>query len=377
MAPFAEVPINIPSTMRPVEVTKERDILDGWWDSEDLFALERRALHSKTWICIAHRSRFTKSGDYISFELAGFPLLIILGKDGTVRAFHNVCRHRAYTITKKAAGSSLVLGCRYHGWSYDTKGRLVKAPQFDGIEGFDKTENSLFAVHTCTDRSGFVHVNLDARKVDHPPEYEGTGGFAGGYGIGVSSKWLSGWELNGGAFNWKTVGASDRTGIGTPEDSTLECLRPDLDVSKCEMLYVAPAMLILAFPDSTLWAMVTVLPASAGKCVVKCDVFTSDSAMTAQSDSDTRILEEYCNHIVHSFEEEYKRCRPKTSDNPPNYAQLKEHVRLERLAGSRIYPARRQDKQSESFCKAEQLCNEVNQMAKLARVDSVVGNLDW
>jgi phenylpropionate dioxygenase-like ring-hydroxylating dioxygenase large terminal subunit len=59
-------------------------------------------------------------------ELAEFPILIILGKDHIIRAFHNVCRHRAYTITKKPAGSSLVLGCRYHGWSYDTKGNLVK-----------------------------------------------------------------------------------------------------------------------------------------------------------------------------------------------------------------------------------------------------------
>lgn len=258
----------------------------------------------------------------------------------------------------------------------------MRAPQFDGIEGFDKAENSLFAVHTCTDRSGFVHVNLDAKKVEHPPEYEGTGGFSGGHGIGVSSKWLSGWELDGGAFNWKTVGrflwtsfsnsfsylsgASDRTGIGTPEvytpqDCTPEdctpkssVLEPDLDVSKCEILHVAPAMLILAFPGSTLWVMVTVLPASAGKCVLKCDLFTSDTAMTTQSDSDSTILEEYCNHIVHFYESEYERCKPDSPENPPRYAQLKEHVRLERLAGSRIYPARRQDKKSESFCKAEQ-----------------------
>lgn len=105
-------------------------------------------------MCIAHSSNFAKRGDYISFEIANFPILIILGKDNIIRAFHNVCRHRAYTITKKPSGSSLILGCRYHGWSYDTKGNLVKAPQFDGIDGFDKSDNGLFKIHTCTDRSG-------------------------------------------------------------------------------------------------------------------------------------------------------------------------------------------------------------------------------
>lgn len=157
-------------------------------------------------MCIAHRSRFNKPGDYISLDFAGFPILVILGKDQIIRTFHNVCRHRAYTITKKAAGSSLVLGCRYHGWSYDTKGSLIKAPQFDGIEGFERSENGLFRVHTCIDRAGFVHINMTAGRIDHAPEYEGTDGFAFDHGISARNKWLTGWELNGGAFNWKTIG---------------------------------------------------------------------------------------------------------------------------------------------------------------------------
>lgn len=131
--------------------------------------------------------------------------MIILGKDHIARAFHNVCRHRAYTITKKPAGSSLVLGCRYHGWSYDTKGNLVKAPQFDGIEGFDKSENGLFKIQTCTDRAGFIHMNLDAGGSHHAPSLEDLVSFGGEYGISASSKWLTGWEM-GGAFNWKTIG---------------------------------------------------------------------------------------------------------------------------------------------------------------------------
>jgi len=152
-----------------------------------------------------HRSRFTRRGDYISMEMAGFPIFIILGKDNIPRAFHNVCRHRAYAVTKKVAGSSLVLGCKYHGWSYDTKGNLVKAPQFDGIDGFDKAQNSLFKIHTCTDKGGFIHINLDAGEIVEPPSCEQIISFSTQYGITAQSSWVAGWEIRG-DFNWKVVG---------------------------------------------------------------------------------------------------------------------------------------------------------------------------
>ena len=59
-----------------------------------------------------------------------------------------MCRHRAYAVTKKECGSSTILGCRYHGWSYDTKGRLTKAPEFDKVPDFDKDSNGLWEVRT-------------------------------------------------------------------------------------------------------------------------------------------------------------------------------------------------------------------------------------
>lgn len=77
-----------------VEVTKESEFPEDWLTSEKYFALERRAIFSKSWLFISHRSNFKKAGDYRSFEPAGFPILIILGKDNVLRGFHNVCRHR-------------------------------------------------------------------------------------------------------------------------------------------------------------------------------------------------------------------------------------------------------------------------------------------
>lgn len=130
--------------------------------------------------------------------------------------------------------------------------------------------------------------------------------------------------------------------------------RPSLDVSQCEMFHVAPAMIVLSFPGSSVWVMMTILPASAAKCVVKCDVFTSDDSRMAISETETKILKDYLDHVMQFFEQQYEALKLVTPEEPPQYALLKDHVRLERLAGSRIYPTRRENKKSESFCKAEQ-----------------------
>ncbi|KAF2466873.1 ISP domain-containing protein, partial [Lindgomyces ingoldianus] len=327
-------------------VTKEPDLLDGWWTSEYLFALERRAVFSKTWTCIAHRSRFLKPGDYISLELAGFPVLIILGKDHIARAFHNVCRHRAYTVTKKPAGSSLVLGCRYHGWSYDTKGDLVKAPQFDDVEGFDKSENGLFKIHTCTDRGGFIHINLDAGQLLDSPDCENTVDFLDEHGISAGSAWLTGWELSG-AFNWKTIGES-------PSSRYVFSMfrHRHLDLSESQVLQIAPTTTVISILNSPIWATLTRLPASAGRCTVMCDVFSTKAVILDPVDQEAlkSLFTSHINDLEQSYEA-VKIIRP--FQEPSLLPLLKAHLKLERLAGMEIFPGKQDGGKSESFCRAE------------------------
>jgi phenylpropionate dioxygenase-like ring-hydroxylating dioxygenase large terminal subunit len=88
-----------------------------------------------------------------------------LGKDGKLRAFHNVCRHRAYTVVRKSCGTSTRFSCKYHGWQYDDTGALVKAPKFDEFPGFVHEDNGLFAVKLITTREGLVFVNFDANTM--------------------------------------------------------------------------------------------------------------------------------------------------------------------------------------------------------------------
>jgi phenylpropionate dioxygenase-like ring-hydroxylating dioxygenase large terminal subunit len=142
-----------------------------------------------------------KPGDYRQFQIAGFRFFLILGKDDVLRGFHNVCRHRAYPVVRKESGNSTILGCKYHGWSYNTQGSLTKAPQFDEVEGFDKTQNGLFSIPTCVVK-GMVFVNFDPSKASESPTVEA-------YDINPRTcRALAGlkcthrWEFEG-QFNWK------------------------------------------------------------------------------------------------------------------------------------------------------------------------------
>lgn len=141
-----------------------------------------------------------------------------MGKDSVLRGFHNVCRHRAYTVTRKPAGSSLVLasrlhaqsrttltsqqGCRYHGWSYDTKGKLTKAPKFDDIPSFKREENNLYQIWVKTDDNGFVFINFQGDWSVQDPDTRGLAEFANSSKISFASSMVDFWQAEG-EFNWK------------------------------------------------------------------------------------------------------------------------------------------------------------------------------
>lgn len=152
---------------------------------------------------MTHTSRFKKSGDYRTFEIAGFSFIVILGRDRQLRAFHNVCRHRAYAVTKKESGSSTVLGCRYHGWSYDTKGKLIKAPEFDKVPGFDKNMNGLWEIKTSISQS-MVFVNFDAASEVDSLSLGDVETRLKRWSL-AKMECLEDWKVEG-AFNWKLLG---------------------------------------------------------------------------------------------------------------------------------------------------------------------------
>lgn len=142
----------------------ENTLPTSWFSSQEMYEFERRAIFSKRWLLISHKSRLTQTGDWIRYGFASYDIIITRDRTGALNAFHNVCRHRAYpVIEKEGAGNSKILACRYHGWSYGLNGKLAKAPGYQEMN-LDKDQNSLFRCHTKIDRNGFIWVNLDAME---------------------------------------------------------------------------------------------------------------------------------------------------------------------------------------------------------------------
>jgi choline monooxygenase len=120
-----------------------------WYVDPGIFELEQRTVFSASWQFGAPADRLQDAGQYVSCEIAGEPIAIVRGNDGTLRGFFNVCRHHAAAVLTQAEGTAQHLRCPYHGWTYDLAGRLVLTPDFAGVENFDRTANGLPPVQTA------------------------------------------------------------------------------------------------------------------------------------------------------------------------------------------------------------------------------------
>jgi len=127
----------------------------------DWFELERQAVFLRTWFPAGHVCEVPESGSFIrrEFEFARASLLIVRGKDGEIRAFHNVCTHRGTQLTQDSAGKRANFSCRYHMWTFGTDGRLLSAPDFERF-GLKKEDCGLRQV-ACAVHAGLIFVNFD------------------------------------------------------------------------------------------------------------------------------------------------------------------------------------------------------------------------
>jgi choline monooxygenase len=105
--------------------------------------MERHQVFARSWQLAAHAGELAQPGDHVACTLAGTPIVIVRGPDGVLRAFHNVCRHRAGPLVTSSGRAATTLRCRYHGWTYTLEGRLRAAPEMDGARGFDPANVAL------------------------------------------------------------------------------------------------------------------------------------------------------------------------------------------------------------------------------------------
>ena len=139
------------------------------------FTIDQREVLSKSWQWVCHAEKVRAPGSYTTADVAGSPIALIRDREGILRAFYNVCQHRAHPVL---AGEGRVqrIVCPYHAWAYRLDGKLASAPHTGSLEDFSTGEICLRSVQV-EEFCGFIFVNLDSsalplRKVSGDLEAE-------------------------------------------------------------------------------------------------------------------------------------------------------------------------------------------------------------
>ncbi|WP_428382811.1 aromatic ring-hydroxylating oxygenase subunit alpha [Nevskia ramosa] len=115
------------------EIRKLVDVEAGTLDprvycDDALYQIELEQVFGRSWLFLAHRSQIPKAGDYFTTYMGEDPVIVSRQKDGSVVAFLNQCRHRGMRLARLDQGNTKFFTCSYHGWSYDSSGKLVNVP---------------------------------------------------------------------------------------------------------------------------------------------------------------------------------------------------------------------------------------------------------
>jgi phenylpropionate dioxygenase-like ring-hydroxylating dioxygenase large terminal subunit len=143
--------------------------------SEDYFEKERERIFRRTWINIGRVEQIPKPGDFFVKDLAVActSIWVVREPSGSIRAFHNVCQHRGNKLVWAEKGTCKgTVSCGYHGWTYDTDGRLRHVSDEANFWHLDKDKIRLMAVAVDTWK-GFIFVNLDPAPKEDLRSYLG------------------------------------------------------------------------------------------------------------------------------------------------------------------------------------------------------------
>ena len=94
--------------------------LQRWFD------VDQQEIVGRSWQWLCHTEKLRAPGSYVAEDIAGMPIVAIRAGDGELRAFYNVCQHRAHHLLQ-GEGTVHALVCPYHAWTYDLDGQLVAA----------------------------------------------------------------------------------------------------------------------------------------------------------------------------------------------------------------------------------------------------------
>jgi glycine betaine monooxygenase A len=133
-----------------------------FYTSQEVYDLDMDAIFAGHWLFCATEAELAEPGDYVTVEIGTSSIIVVRDDDETVRALHNVCRHRGARILEEPCGAVGNLVCPYHQWTYRTDGSLIFAESQP--PDFDRARFGLKPVHVRT-TAGLIFVCL----ADKPP----------------------------------------------------------------------------------------------------------------------------------------------------------------------------------------------------------------
>ncbi len=210
--------ISIPFRSIPVPDDWDRSGLPAWtYHSDSLFALEKEHVFLNHWQVVGHVNDIPSPGDWLAFDLLGERALVVRGKDGTVRAFHNLCRHRGARVVDGAQGQCRgALVCPFHGWVYNLDGTLRGAAQPGSFGEMDRRDFGLKPIEMDLFH-GFIFLRFHPGP--QPPLADLLAPFAADFGAYDAAGMLPvaqpSWTTDL-PVNWKSVRDVDNEGYHVP-----------------------------------------------------------------------------------------------------------------------------------------------------------------
>ncbi|MBD8553291.1 aromatic ring-hydroxylating dioxygenase subunit alpha [Rhizobium sp. CFBP 8762] len=138
----------------------------AFYTDPDVYKVDMDLIWYRDWLFIGHDCEVARTGNYFTVQVGDYPIVVTRDRQGTIRAFHNSCRHRGSRVCTQNKGSAAKLVCPYHQWTYELDGRLLFARQMQA--DFDPSQHGLKPVH-CESVGGYIFICLADEPADFAP----------------------------------------------------------------------------------------------------------------------------------------------------------------------------------------------------------------
>jgi phenylpropionate dioxygenase-like ring-hydroxylating dioxygenase large terminal subunit len=152
--------MSVESTREPASLVKDDGVHQSIYTDSAIFARELELIFGRSWFFIAHDSEIPRPGDFKTDELGRWRFLLVRQRDGGIRLFHNVCRHRGALLCHEDYGNTQAFKCVYHGWTFATNGALQGVPLREQMRHLDVQAHGLVPIPRVESYQGFIFASL-------------------------------------------------------------------------------------------------------------------------------------------------------------------------------------------------------------------------